>query len=138
MAGQIAGGQSLKAPQQGDAAALKDLQKLRRLLKTRVNDPDISARDLATCSAELRKVNATISIVQGSQSKGGIAEEDLASRAHSVRERLVKTKAERDRLKDGGAAVPELPQDGVSESDGTAANRPIEDASQDPPRGVNE
>lgn len=90
---------ALKAPQAGDDTALVDLKCQRALLLKRLNSRKITARDLATISAELRKVNASISIVESASSKGGIDEDELASRAETVREMLQKTKTERDRLR---------------------------------------
>lgn len=90
---------ALKLPREGDGTALVDLRLQRDLLRTRLKSRKISPRDLATVSAELRKVNATISAVEGVKSTGGIAEEELSARAQQVRELLMKTKAERDRLR---------------------------------------
>lgn len=108
---QIAGGQSLKAPKAGDSAAIEDLRLQRKLLLTRLRSKKISPRDLATVSAELRKVNATISIAEGATKRDGIAETDLAARAADVRARLLKTRDERERLKSAVAEAENEPED---------------------------
>lgn len=86
---------ALKAPKEGDLRALADLQLSRDLLLRRLRSKKTTARDLATISAELRKVNASIAIVEGGQAKGGIAEEEIAARAEWVRARAQKMLAER-------------------------------------------
>lgn len=90
---------ALKTPRDGDTTALGDLRDQRELLLDKLRSDDISPRDLATISAELRKVNATLSLMEGAQQKGGIDEDELCQRASVVRAMLEKTKHERDRLK---------------------------------------
>lgn len=107
---------ALKTPIEGDSTALADLKTQRRLLLKKLESRGISARDLATVSAELRKVNATISVVENAGKNEGVAEEELAARASTVVAMLMKTKAERDRLK---LALVEPPADDTADEDDT-------------------
>lgn len=79
--------------------AIDDLRIQRDLLRKRLRSKDISSRDLATVSAELRKVDYTLAQVEGASRSGGIAEEELAARAEKVRERIMKTLAERKKVR---------------------------------------
>lgn len=90
---------NLKRPRPGDSGAIADLKVSRTLLLKKMQSRGISARDLATISAELRKVNATLSIVENAGKSDHLAEEDLAQRAALVRAQLLKTKAARDGLR---------------------------------------
>ena len=88
-------GNALRAPGEGDKRALEDLEGSRALLLARLRSRKTSARDLASLSAELRKVNASIAIVQGGAKNGGVAEEEISARAEWVRARAEKMIAEK-------------------------------------------
>lgn len=93
---------ALKTPAVGDEQALTDLRALRKQLLTISRRPKISARDFAAISAELRKVNASISVVEGAKKQtGGVDEETIAKRADAIRTKLERIREERNRRQSG-------------------------------------
>lgn len=87
---------NLKRPREGDSAAVEDLKLQRELLVKKMKARGISARDLATVSGELRKVNATLSIAAGAGKNEQTAAEETRQRAAMVKAQLLKTKAAKD------------------------------------------
>jgi len=95
-----AGPSALKAPLAGaesSARALADLEELRLVLLTRIREGDATSRDLAALSAEVRKIDASITQLELLSRAGDDGEpEEVRDAAARVRAKLEKmaTKAE--------------------------------------------
>lgn len=93
-------GGALKAPLAGAESserALADLEELRLTLLTRIRSDDVSSRDLAALSAEVRKIDASITQLEMLSRAGDDGEpEEVRDAAARVRAKLEKmaTKAE--------------------------------------------
>lgn len=91
------GSNALKAPLAGAESserALGDLNEQREILLVRLRSDDVSSRDLASVSAELRKVNASITQLELLSRAGDEVEpEEIRDAAARVRARLEKMSA---------------------------------------------